>query len=117
MWLLARSRRERLARVVAEQVDVEVAAGFLVTVCAAALAVAVFFAPAIAGPRFAGHQLVAVLPLIGALSSWGLRHFPRTGTLLAALSVAATVWVLVAVRADAGAGVAPPRGALPWTAR
>jgi hypothetical protein len=79
--------------------------------------VATFAAPAIAGPRFAGYQLVAVLPLIGALSAWGLRRFPRIGTLLAVLTVAATVWVLVAVRVDSDAGVAPPRGPLPWTSR
>jgi hypothetical protein len=117
LWLLARSRRERLARVVAEQVDVEVTAGFLFSVCAAALLVAVFAAPTIDGAHFAGHQLVCVLPLIGALCSWGWRRFPRTGAVLAALTVAATVWVLVAARVDSNAGVAPPRGALPWTAR
>jgi hypothetical protein len=113
LWLLARSRHERLARVLPEQVDVEVTAGFLAWVCAAAVLVGVFLAPTIAGPRFAGHQLVAVLPLAGALSAWGLRRFPRSGALLAALTLAITVWVLVAVRVDAGAGVAPPRGALP----
>jgi hypothetical protein len=117
LWLLARSRREGLTRVVPDQVDVEVTAGFLVTVIGAAVLVAVFLAPTIAGPRFAGHQLVAVLPLIGALCSWGLRRFPRTGALLAALSVALTVWVLVAPRVDGDTGVAPPQGALPWTAR
>jgi hypothetical protein len=117
LWLLARSRRERLARVVAEQVDVEVTAGFLFYVCAAAVLVAAFLAPTIAGPRFAGHQLVAVLPLVGALCSWGWRRFPRTGAALASLTVALTVWVLVAPRVDDGTGVAPPRGALPWVAR
>ncbi len=117
VWLLVRSRRERLARVLPEQVDVEVAGGFLVSVCAAALLVAVFAAPTIDGAHFAGHQLVCVLPLIGALCSWGWRRFPRTGALLAALTLALTVWTLVAVRVDDGAGVAPPRGALPWTGR
>jgi hypothetical protein len=117
VWLLVRSRRGRLARIVSEQVDVEVTAGFLVAICAAAVLVAVFLAPTIAGPRFAGHQLVAVLPLIGALSAWGLRRFPRTGTVLAVVTVAATVWVLVAARVDSDAGVAPPRGSLPWTDR
>jgi hypothetical protein len=117
VWLLARSRRERLARVLADQVDVEVTAAFLVTACAAMILVAVFVAPTIDGPHFAGHQLVAVLPLIAALSSWGWRRFPRTGAVLAALSLALTVWVLVAPRVDDGTGVAPPRGALPWTSR
>ena len=117
LWLLARSRRERLARVLGEQADVEVTAGFLLTICATAVAVAVFLAPTIAGPWFAGRELVVVLPLVGALASWGLRHFPRIGTVLGALTLVATVWVLVAVRIDADAGVAPPRGALPWTVR
>jgi hypothetical protein len=117
VWLLVRSRRERLARVLGEQADVEVTAGFLVAVCAAAVLVSAFLSPTIAGPWFGGRQLVVVLPLLGALASWGWRRFPRTGAALAALTLAATVWVLVAVRVDGDADVAPPRGALPWTAR
>jgi hypothetical protein len=117
LWLLARSRRERLARVLGEQIDVEVAASFLAAVCGPALIVAVFLAPTIAGPWFAGHELVMVMPLLGALAGWGLRRFPRTAGALAAVTLALTVWVLVAVRVDHDSGVAPPRGALPWTAR
>jgi hypothetical protein len=117
LGLLARSRRARLAQVLGEQVDVEVTASFLAAVCAAAVLVAAFLSPTIAGPWFPGHELVAVLPLIGALASWGLRRFPRAGALLGVLTVLLTVWVLVAVRADSDAGVAPPRGALPWTVR
>ena len=117
VWLLVRSRRERLARVLGEQADVEVTAGFLIAVCAAAVLVATFLSPTIAGPWFGGRQLVVVLPLVGALVSWGWRRFPRTGAALAALTLAATLWVLVAARVDHSAGVAPPRGALPWTAR
>jgi hypothetical protein len=117
VWLLVRSRRERLARVLGEQADVEVTAGFLLAVCSAAVLVSAFLSPTIAGPWFAGRQLVVVLPLLGALAGWGLRRFPRTGAALAALTLAATVWVLVAGRVDHSAGVAPPRGALPWTAR
>ena len=49
--------------------------------------------------------------------AWGWRRFPRTGAALAALTLAATLWVLVAARVDDATGVAPPRGALPWTAR
>jgi hypothetical protein len=115
--LLARSRRKRLARVLGEQADVEVAAGFLLAICAAAVVVAAFLSPTIAGPWFAGRELVAVLPAIAALTSWGWRRFPRTGVVLATLTLAMTVWVLVAVRVDDSAGVAPLRGALPWTAR
>jgi hypothetical protein len=116
LWLLVRSRRERLARVIGEQADVEVTAGFLVAICAAAVLVAVFLSPTIAGPWFGARQLVVVLPLIGALTSWGLRRFPRAGAVLGVIGVLATIWMLVAVRADGDAGVAPPRGALPWTA-
>ena len=117
VWLLVRSRRERLARVLGEQADVEVTAGFLIAVCAAAVLVAAFLSPTIAGPWFGGRQLVVVLPLIGALASWGLRRFPRAGAVLVALTLLATVWVLVAIRLDGDAGVAPPRGALPWSVR
>jgi hypothetical protein len=116
IWLLARSRRERLARVLGDQVDVEVAAAFLAAVCLPALIVAAFLAPTIAGPWFAGHELVIVLPLFGALGGWGLRRFPRTGTVLCAVTLAATLWVLVAPRVDHDTALAPPRGALPWTA-
>ena len=117
LGLLARSRREHLARVLGEQADVEVTTAFLLTICATTVVVAAFLAPTVAGPWFAGHTLVAVLPLIGALAGWGLRRFPRAGALLGVLTVLVTVWMLVAVRVDDDAGVAPPRGALPWTAR
>jgi hypothetical protein len=117
VWLLRRSRTAHLARVLGEQADVEVATTFLLTIVAAALLVAAFLAPTIAGPWFAGHELVVVLPILGALASSGLRRLPRLGALLCAVTLALTVWTLVAVRLDDGAGVAPPRGALPWTAR
>jgi hypothetical protein len=117
LWLLARSRRERLAHILGEQVDVEVTAAFLITICAAAIVVAAFLAPTIAGPWFAGHELVMTLPLIAALTSWGLRHHPRVGAALCALTLAATLWILVAVRIDDDGGVAPPRSAVPWTRR
>jgi hypothetical protein len=115
VWLLARSRRKRLARILDEQVDVEVTAAFLTTICVVAILVATFLAPTIAGPWFAGHELVMVLPIIAALSAWGLRRFPRAGTALCVLTVAATAWVLLAPRVDRNTAVAPPRGAQPWT--
>jgi len=55
-----------------------------------------------------------VFPVGAALAAWGLRRLPRTGRVLAALTLLATVWVLVVARVDAGAGLAPPRGPLPW---
>jgi hypothetical protein len=114
LWLLVRSRRERLAFAVSDQVDVEVTAGFLAALCAATVAFAVFLAPTIAGPWFAGHELACVLGAGGALAAWGLRRLPRTGRVLGAITIAATVWVLVAPRVDSGTGLAPPEGPLPW---
>jgi hypothetical protein len=114
LWLLVRSRRERLAFALSGQVDVEVTAGFLAALCAATVVFAAFLAPTIAGPWFAGHELACVLAAGGALAAWGLRRFPRTGRALAALTIAATAWTLIAARADPGAGTAPPKGPLPW---
>ncbi|MEY2534616.1 MAG: hypothetical protein QOF29_2526 [bacterium] len=114
LWLLVRSRRERLALALSQQVDVEVSAGFLAALCAGTFAFATFFAPAIAGPWFAAHELVCVLPAGGALAALGLRRLPRTGRVLAALTIAASVWMLVVARVDDTTGLAPPRGPLPW---
>jgi hypothetical protein len=114
IWLLVRSRRERLALALSEQVDVEVTAAFYVVVCGATVAFAAFLAPTIAGPWFAGHELTCVLPVGAALAAWGLRRVPRAGRALAVVTLVASLWVLVAARVDHGAGVAPPRGPLPW---
>jgi hypothetical protein len=114
LWLLARSRRERLASILSAQVDVEVAAGFLAAIGGATLLVAAFLAPTIAGPWFAGHELACVLFVAGALGGWALRRFPRTGRALAAITLVASLWLLVAARVDGDAGLAPPRGPLPW---
>lgn len=115
LWLLARSRRTHLARALGDQVDVEVTAAFLTTVVAAAYLAATFLAPTTAGPWFAAHQLVPALPFLAALSAMGLRRLPRTGTALAAVTLALTVWTLLAPRIDDATTLAPPRGALPWT--
>ena len=114
LWLLVRSRRERLALALSEQVDVEVTAGFLVAVCGATVAFATFLAPTIAGPWPAGHELTCVLAPGAALAAWGLRRLPRSGRALAALTLAASLWLLAVARVDPGAGVAPPHGPLPW---
>jgi hypothetical protein len=115
LWLLARSRRERLAMALSGQVDVEVTAGLYVLLCGATVAFAAFLAPTIAGPWFAGHELVCALAPGAALAAWGMRRLPRTGRALAALTVAASVWLLVAARFDGDAGLAPPAGPLPWS--
>ena len=58
--------------------------------------------------------MLCVAPLGGALCAWALRRVPRTGRALAVLTLVATVWTLAAARVDRDAGVAPPRGPLPW---
>jgi hypothetical protein len=83
-------------------------------VAAATVLVATFLAPTIAGPWFAGHELVCVLFACAALAGWALRRFPRTGRALAAVTLLASVWLLVVARVDSDAALAPPRGPLPW---
>jgi hypothetical protein len=78
VWLLWRSRHEGLRRVLDPQVDVEVAAIFLIAICAVG---ALVFVP--------------VLPCAAALAAWSLRRFPRAGAALVALTLAATVYTLV----------------------
>jgi hypothetical protein len=95
-WLLWRSRRVHLARLVEARADAEAAAGLALAVWAAVLLVAAFAAPSISGEWFAGRQLVAGLPLAAALCAWGLRHAPRTGAVLGALTLAASLWLALA---------------------
>jgi hypothetical protein len=106
LWWLWRSHRDRLARAVPQLREVELTA----TVCAAVLGVqllvAAFLAPALAGSWFPARQLIAALPLAIPLVAWGLRHAPRTGTVLAALTLAASVWLYVDVRWGGGTLVA-----------
>jgi hypothetical protein len=107
LWLLWRSRRERLALAVPGQRDVEVAATLCALLCGAQLLVAAFFARSQDGPWFPGLHLVATLPAAAALCAWGLRRAPRAGVALAALSVALSIRFVVAVATDAS-GLAPP---------
>ncbi len=102
-WLLWRSRRVHLARLVEARADTEAAAGLALAVWAAVLVLAAFAAPSIAGEWFAGRQLVAGLPMAAALCAWGLRHAPRTGAVLGALTLAASAWLALAFAfGDAG---------------
>lgn len=94
LWRLWRSRRERLAVAVFDQVDVEVTAIFLALIVAAVWLTAAFAAPSLdGGGRAWGHarHLVPALPALAALSAWGWRFVPRTGTGLAALTLAISV--------------------------
>jgi hypothetical protein len=113
MELLVRSVRERLSVALPSVVDVEVTAGFLVALCATQVAVAAFLAPAFEERAFPGRELLAVVPVAGALCAWGLRHAPRIGAGLGALTLAASAWLLVGARVGDGE-LAPPSGPLPW---
>jgi hypothetical protein len=100
LGLLWRSRRDRLAVAVADQVDVEVAAALLALIAAAVVLVAVFAAPSLDGSGrdwWHARQLVPALPPLAALAAWGWRFAPRVGTLLAVATVAESA-VLVATR-------------------
>jgi hypothetical protein len=80
-WLLWRSRRERLGRLVPEQRDAEHAAFVCLVVCAAVAAVALFVP---------GASLVPALPCAAAPMAWGFRHAPRLGWALGALTLGAS---------------------------
>ena len=107
LWLLWRSRHERLALAMPGQRDAEVAATLCALVCGAQLLDAAFLARAEAGAWFPGLHLVAALPFACALCAWGLRRAPRAGLALAALTAAIAVWLVVAV-ATGSTGLAPP---------
>ena len=84
-WLLRRSRAERLVRLVPERATAEAAAGLALAVVAAALVVA----------AVDSRQLVVALPVAAAPVAWGLRHSPRIGAVLAAITLALTGLSLV----------------------
>jgi hypothetical protein len=50
---------------------------------------------------------VPALPLAVALVAWGLRHAPRTGTVLAALTVVTSIWWYAQLRIGGGTIVGP----------
>jgi hypothetical protein len=113
MALLVRSRRDRLARVISSQIDVEVAATFLVVLVAAVAGTAVFLAPADHGAWLGPRELVPALPAAAALGAWGLRFAPRIGAALALITLAASAWLLAGV-VFGDATLRPPHGPLPW---
>jgi hypothetical protein len=108
-WLLWRSRREQLARVISAQATTEAAAGLALAICGAQALVAAFAVPTMYGDWFPGRQLAAALPAAGAICGWGLRHAPRAGAALGALTLATSAWLLI-VRDPWG----PPATAAPW---
>jgi hypothetical protein len=111
-WLLYRSRRTQLARVAPERAAAESAAALLLSVCVAQLLVATFWWAGLRGPWSPGAHYAPALPAAAALVAWGLRHVPRVlAALLAALTLAASAWV---VSAADSAGWLHARTDAPW---
>jgi hypothetical protein len=104
-WFLWRSHRDRLARAVPGVRDIELAAGMCAAALGAQLLVAAFLAPTMFGFWFPPRHLLAGLLLAIPLVAWGLRHLPRLGTALAALTVAGSAWLYADVRWGGGSFV------------
>jgi hypothetical protein len=105
LWLLWRSHRDQLARAVPGVREIELTAGVCAAALGAQLLVAAFLAPTMFGFWFPPRHLLAALPLAIPLIAWGLRHAPRLGVVLSALTLAASVWLYVDVRWGGGSFV------------
>jgi hypothetical protein len=114
VWRLVHWRRSRLFRVFADEIHVEVSALFLLLVFVAATVPYAILSPWPATNWLGGAGAVAALAVVAPTVGWAWQRVPRVGSVLAALTVAGTVWLLVAGALDPGAGSDPPRGALPW---
>lgn len=106
VWLLLRERRRGLARAIPTLRAQQSAATMCALAFGAQLVLAAFVAPTMFGFWFPGRHLVAVLPLAVPLVALGLRRVPRTGSALALLGVAGSVWLYLAVRAGDGSLIA-----------
>jgi hypothetical protein len=106
LWWLWHARRDRVTQAVPGVRRIEVAAGLCAAVLAAQLLVAAFGAPTMFGFWFPPRHLLAGLPLAVPLVAWGMRHMPRTGIVLAGLTLAASAWLYADVRWAGGSLVA-----------
>jgi hypothetical protein len=95
-WLLYRSRRDQLARVVPARREAEACARLLLAVLLADVAVtALAGSSPLRGAAFPGVSLIAGLPAAAALTAWGLRHVPRLlAGVLAALTLGTSAWIV-----------------------
>lgn len=113
LWLIFRSHREGLARILTEQSFVERIAMLCGLVLGVQLLVATFLAPTMFGFWFPGRHMIAALPLAVPLVAWGLRHSPRIGTLLALIGLGGSVWLWIDVRFGHSGFITPLPDA-PW---
>ena len=111
--LLYRSRRDGVARAVPLRRGAERVALMCAAALGAQMLVAAFLAPTMFGFWFPPRHLLAALALCVPLSAWGLRRFPRTGSLLALLTLVASAWLYADVRLGSG-GLVTPRPDAPF---
>ncbi|MBX6387243.1 MAG: hypothetical protein IRZ07_30420 [Microbispora sp.] len=112
VWLVWRGRRERLGRALPTYAGIERTGALCAAVLGAQLLVAAFAAPTMFGFWFPGRHVLAALPVTVPLVALGLRRAPRVGLALGALTVAASAWLYVDVRA--GGGLVLDRPDAPW---
>ena len=120
-WLLVRERRRALARMIPELRAEQTTGSLCALVAGTQLLVAAFLAPTMFGFWFPGRHVVSALPVAVPLVALGLRRAPRTGVVLAALTLVASVWVYADLRLGDGSWVTalpdapfgPLTGALP----
>ena len=107
LWLLWRSRRDQIARVVPERRDVEVVATLCALVCGAQVFVATFLAPTMFGFWFPGRHLLAALPFAVGLCAWGLQRAPRVGVAVSVVTLATSIWLYAELRIGGEALIGP----------
>ena len=109
VWLLLRARPARSPGGHATGPRARTAALLCASVLLAQLLTAAFLAPTMFGFWFPPRHLLAGLPLAVPLVALGLHRFPRAGSALAAIGVAGSAWVWLAVRiGDAGLAAERP---------
>jgi hypothetical protein len=113
VWMLVRTRSERLARALPQHARAEETALLCALALGAQVIVAAFLAPTMFGFSFPPRHLLAGLLLAVPLVAWGIRRFPRTGAVLAAIGLIGSAWLYAEVRWG-GAGLAADRPDAPW---
>jgi hypothetical protein len=92
--LLARSRREHVAAAIPARREAERVAELLVATVGAQWLIAAFTVEDAGGEWFPGLPLFAAIPAMAALTAWGLRHARVPGTVLAAVTLGLSAWVV-----------------------